>query len=248
MEHARAVLAMYALAAATAAALLAMPAPYGRHAREGWGPTLPARQAWMLMEAPASLGFLAVHLLGPHRAEPVPLLLLGLWQLHYAQRAFLYPLRLAPTARPMPSTVVALGAAFNTFNAWLQARQVATLGAYPAEWLTDPRFLAGTALFAAGYAVNRHADAILLGLRRAHPGVYTIPHGGLYRWVSCPNYLGEIVQWLGWALLTASGAGLAFATYTAANLVPRALDHHRWYRARFPDYPPERRALVPYLL
>ncbi len=35
---------------------------------------------------------------------------------------------------------------------------------------------------------------------------------------------------------------------TAATLVPRALAHHEWYRERFADYPPERRALVPFLL
>jgi hypothetical protein len=35
---------------------------------------------------------------------------------------------------------------------------------------------------------------------------------------------------------------------TAANLVPRALSHHRWYQANFPDYPHERRALLPGLL
>ena len=42
-------------------------------------------------------------------------------------------------------------------------------------------------------------------------------------------------------------AGLAFAVYTFANLAPRAIDHHTWYRQRFSDYPPERRALIPYL-
>jgi hypothetical protein len=40
-------------------------------------------------------------------------------------------------------------------------------------------------------------------------------------------------------------AGAAFALWTLANLVPRAGAHHRWYRARFADYPPERRALLP---
>ena len=40
-------------------------------------------------------------------------------------------------------------------------------------------------------------------------------------------------------------AGWAFAVFTIANLAPRALTHHKWYRAQFPDYPPERRALIP---
>ena len=43
-------------------------------------------------------------------------------------------------------------------------------------------------------------------------------------------------------------AGLAFAVFTVANLLPRALATHRWYRAQFPDYPPQRRAVVPFLV
>jgi protein-S-isoprenylcysteine O-methyltransferase Ste14 len=66
--------------------------------------------------------------------------------------------------------------------------------------------------------------------------------------VSSPNYLGEIVQWTGWAIATWSLGGLAFALYTAANLAPRALDNHRWYQDHFDDYPPRRRALIPYLV
>jgi hypothetical protein len=35
---------------------------------------------------------------------------------------------------------------------------------------------------------------------------------------------------------------------TSANLVPRAIAHHRWYRETFPEYPPERKAVLPLLL
>jgi 3-oxo-5-alpha-steroid 4-dehydrogenase 1 len=35
---------------------------------------------------------------------------------------------------------------------------------------------------------------------------------------------------------------------TIANLVPRAFQTHRWYREKFPDYPSERRVLIPFLL
>ncbi|MXZ72004.1 MAG: hypothetical protein F4Z04_10970 [Acidobacteria bacterium] len=72
--------------------------------------------------------------------------------------------------------------------------------------------------------------------------------GGAFRYVSCPNYLGELLEWFGWALATWSLGGLAFFTYTAANLVPRALSHHRWYRERFADYPAGRKAVIPGVL
>ena len=102
-------------------------------------------------------------------------------------------------------------------------------------------------LFVAGCAINRQSDFTLRRLRENGEAGYSIPYGGFYRWVSSPNYFGEIIQWFGWALATWSLAGLMFAVWTAANLAPRALSHHRWYRESFVDYPPERKALLPRL-
>ena len=44
-----------------------------------------------------------------------------------------------------------------------------------------------------------------------------------------------------------SPAGLLFAVWTAANLVPRARSHHTWYKENFPDYPANRKAIAPFL-
>ena len=63
--------------------------------------------------------------------------------------------------------------------------------------------------------------------------------------MSCPNYLGEVVEWGGWALATWSMAGLSFAVWTLMVLSTRAHSHHRWYRENFPEYPPGSRALIP---
>lgn len=238
------------LGAVVFAVLLRVPAGYGRHARSGWGPTVPARAGWILMESPAALGMAGLFVAGGRFDRPAAWAFLAPWLLHYGYRAFVYPFRLrAP--RPMPLLVAAMGLLFNLGNAWLNGRWLFTLDdPRPAAWLADPRFLGGLALFLLGFRLNLRADAILRSLRRvgAAPGAYAIPAGGPYRWVSCPNYLGELLEWLGWALLTWSPGGLAFALWTAANLVPRALAHHRWYRATFPDYPPDRKALIPYVL
>lgn len=237
----------FVLAGATVLALRWIKAPYGRHLRAGWGPTVPNRVGWLVMESPAALVFVGVYLAGAHRAEPVPLVLLAMWLSHYGYRAFGYPFLMRPGKR-MPVLVVALAIAFNVLNASVNAWWVAELGHYPVGWLADPRFLAGLVLFAGGLALHVRSDATLRALRPPGESGYRVPYGGGYRWVSCPNYLGEIVQWCGWALAAWSPAGLAFAAYTAANLAPRAIDHHAWYRETFPDYPPERRALVPHLI
>jgi protein-S-isoprenylcysteine O-methyltransferase Ste14 len=103
------------------------------------------------------------------------------------------------------------------------------------------------ALFAGGLTLNARSDGTLRRLKRAGDG-YRIPQGGGFRYVSSPNYLGEMIEWTGWAIATWSLAGTAFALYTIANLGPRAVANHRWYRSTFPDYPPERRALLPFVL
>lgn len=237
--HSWAVGAMFVAAIVTAVAVSFVTAPYGRHGRRGWGPTISSTAGWVMMEAPASIGFAAVWWMGDRR-DFEAIVLLGLWQLHYGYRGFVYPF--VRRGRDMPLAVAGTGAAFNLFNAWLNARWVSHLGAM------SPWFLPGIVLFLIGWGINQHADFVLRQLRAPGETGYRIPRGGLYRWVSCPNYLGEIVEWLGWAVATGSWAGLGFAAYTVANLAPRALDHHRWYRRTFPDYPPERRALVPGVL
>jgi 3-oxo-5-alpha-steroid 4-dehydrogenase 1 len=246
--HGAAVALEFGLAVVTVVTLLLLPAPYGRYARAGWGPTVSARVGWLFMESPAVLFFLAVYAAGAHRAELAPLALLCLWQLHYLHRAFVFPFRLLGSAKRMPLLVAALGFTFNLLNGWINARWISELGTYQRSWLLDPRFLLGATAFVAGFFVNLSADRTLLRLRKPGDTGYHIPEGHLFRWVSCPNYTGEIVEWFGWALASWSWAGLAFAVYTMANLAPRALTHHAWYRTHFPAYPARRRALLPGLL
>lgn len=237
------------VAVVTAIVLLRLPAPYGRHARPGWGPTIPARVAWMVMELPSPLVLGGWFVFGQRTGDPLAWIALALWVGHYAYRAIVFPLLASPHAAPVPVTIVASAMIFNFVNGSLNGVWLFGVGpARGADWLTDPRFLAGSTLFIAGFAVHVRADAVLRGLRRSHPGLYRVPQGGLYEKVSCPNYLGEIIEWLGFALLTWSPAALSFAVWTAANLVPRALAHHRWYRETFPDYPATRRAVVPGVL
>jgi len=243
--------AMLVVAAGVFVYLLARPAPYGRHGEgKAWGPAVPARLAWILMESPSVISFAACYALAPRPpwADAPLVVFLVLWQLHYAHRAFVFPFRLRRGA-PMPAVVMASGCAFTALNGYLNGRGLTAFGhGYGAAWLADPRFWAGTLLFAAGYSINHHADRILLDLRRPGETGYKIPRGGLYRWISCPNYFGEIIEWTGWAVATWSLPGVVFVIWTIANLFPRALAHHRWYLAKFPDYPKERRALVPFVL
>jgi len=200
------------------------------------------------MELPAVAAFALFYLAGAARTQLVPLFLFSLWQFHYLYRTFVFPLRLSSTARRPPLTIVLSGFAFNLVNAYLNGRFLSHFALHLNDArFADTRFLSGVLLFLGGFAIHTRSDAILLRLRRDGSGGYRIPHGFLYRWISCPNYLGEMLQWGGWTLATWSWPGLLFFGWTTANLLPRALHHHRWYRQTFPDYPPRRRALIPFI-
>jgi len=233
-------------AAGSAGVLSFIPAPYGRHLRAGWGPTLGNRLGWVIMESPAAVVFAVCFAVGEYRHTPTAWVFFVLWEAHYIHRSFIYPFELNSTRKRMPVVIAGMGFLFNVLNGYVNGRYLYTFsGGYSRQWLTDPRFIAGLLVFLAGFTINRQADSTLRHLRQRNASGYAIPYGGLYRWISCPNYFGEIVQWLGWALATWSLPGLLFAVWTAANLAPRAQSHHTWYREHFADYPPQRKALVP---
>ncbi len=241
------IIAWFAIAAVTFVTLLRIPAPYGRHSRSGWGPTISDKLGWVVMEATALLIFVAFFMLGSTTTIPA-LVLLGLWCLHYIDRTFIYPFNLRSTSNRMPIIVMSAGLLFNAVNGYLNSRYIFTFSnGYTNEWLVDYRFIIGLSLFLTGFIINRSADRTLHNLRRHGESGYKIPHQGFYRWISSPNYFGEIITWIGWAVATWSLAGLAFAVWTVANLAPRARAHHTWYLERFPDYPPRRKALVPWI-
>ena len=239
------VICVYVAAAASFVALLFVTAPYGRHLRPGWGPAVASRTGWVLMESPSVIVFAAVYAMGDLRAEPIPLVLLATWMMHYVRRTFVYPFRLRSAGRPMPLSIVAMGFAFNLVNASLNARWISHLGPYAGGAGGGPWLWIGIAIFVGGWMLNGSSDRRLIRLRGPEEAGYRIPYGGGFRFVTCPNYLGEIIEWIGWALATWSLAGVAFAAWTVANLLPRAVSHHRWYYEEFEDYPAERKALIP---
>ena len=226
-------------------------APYGRHTSRKWGGLIDNRVGWILMELPALVVFAGFFLTGSGERPAVTWIFFSLWVLHYVNRTLVFPFRLRTTGKKMPVAIVFMAIGFNLVNGFINGYflgTLATAATYPLSYLADPRFLAGLLLFAAGMAVNWDADNRLIHLRKPGQTGYVIPQGGLFRYISCPNHFGEIVEWSGFALMTWCSPAVAFALWTVANLMPRALHHHKWYRSTFPDYPTERRALIPWLL
>lgn len=242
------VLLVFMLAVPTVLLLLRVNAPYGRFTRSGWGPTMPARFAWILFESPAVVVFSWIYFTGDNALQTAPLVLLAIWLFHYLPRTFLFPFLIRDTGKRIPAVIAVTAIVFNVLNAYVNARWISHFGSYGNDWPASAPFIAGVALFVLGWSINQQADYALRRLRGPGETHYAIPEGGLYRHISCPNYFGEILEWIGWAVLTWSLAGAAFAVFTTANLLPRALASHRWYRATFDDYPATRRAVIPFLL
>jgi protein-S-isoprenylcysteine O-methyltransferase Ste14 len=229
--------------------LLRISAPYGRTARSGWGPLVNSRIGWIVMESAAVFSFLAIFLIFCGKCNAVSLLFLFLWQFHYINRAYVFPLRMKSNRKRMALSVVMMALLFNVVNGWINGAYLFSFGrAYPMNWLMDIRCISGIVIFFFGWVVNVISDNLLLRQRKRGGGEYVIPKGFLFHHISCPNYFGEVLEWLGWALLTWSLAGLSFFVWTCANLIPRALTYHRWYRAQFPEYPRERKAIFPFAL
>lgn len=77
---------------------------------------------------------------------------------------------------------------------------------------------------------------------------YKIPYGGLFKYVSCANYFGEILEWFGFFLALQTYTSFLFLLGTMANLVPRALKYHQGYIKKMDNYPKDRKAVFPYIL
>ena len=205
--------------------------------------------SWVLMELPCVAVFTWIYFQGVRAGQLIPFLLFIVWQLHYVQRTFVYPALMHPRGTPLPVSVIGMGFTFNALNALLNGIALTHLSpGYSADWLVDPRFIFGVAIFSIGFSVNVHSDHILRSLRKTDETGYKIPYGGFFRWISSPNYFGEIMEWCGWTLASWSLAGGAFACFTFANLAPRAWAHHKWYRENFKEYPQSRKALIPGLI
>ena len=200
-------------------------------------------------------------------APSMALVAAALWCAHYANRAVRYPLtrRMSPTTIP----VVLSAVAFNVVNGTVCGSELARRGCEA----FGARNVPGLALMLLGVVINVTADEHLRALRagkkdgggeggrrRRHKmgkdgksgQQHAMPAGGLFDRCVCPHYLGELIEWCGFAAMTGTASACAFAFWTFANLFPRATAYREWYRERFGGATavsrlPPRRAMIPFI-
>ena len=83
--------------------------------------------------------------------------------------------------------------------------------------------------------INIKSDNILMNLRTNNGEGYHVPNGFLYRYIACPNYLGELIEWFGWFVLTIELA-LAFCL-DICQFGSRAKSNLRWSQMNITNYP-----------
>ena len=132
----------------------------------------------------------AVYLAASNR-QPVADLLVAAWVLHYAHRTLVWPWIVQRRSRPMPIGICISSFVFNIINGLLVGWHLGHVADYPGEWLLDPRFIAGAALFLLGAAVNVASDYQVTRLREAQQGRYVIPRGGAFRFLSGAEPVGR---------------------------------------------------------
>lgn len=229
--------------------LLKIQQPYGRHTTKNWGPMINNRLGWLIMELPALLVFVSFAVLTTNWQSLLVLTAFALWVLHYFNRAIVFPFRLKTKGKKMPVVIMSSAIFFNLVNGFINGYWIAQFAPeITIDFSTIFRVVTGAIVFLAGFIINQYHDTLLINLRKGSESGYKIPMGGLFRLVSCPNFLGEIISWLGFFIVTLSLPALAFLVWTMANLVPRAIDHHKWYRTQFADYPANRKAVFPFLV
>lgn len=228
---------MSALALVVFVALYHVDAGYGKFYDSKWGPSVNNRLGWFLMETPVFVAMLLLWFFSERRGDVVRLVFLLVFELHYFQRSFIFPLLIKGRSR-MPLSIILMGVIFNTLNALMQGGwifYVSPAEMYPTGWLLDPRFIGGLLIFAAGMFINLQSDNIIRHLRKPGDTRHYLPRGGMFRYVTSANYLGEFMEWVGFAVLTWSWSGAVFALWTFANLCPRAARIYERYKQEFGD-------------
>jgi hypothetical protein len=128
----------------------------------------------------------------------------------------------------------------------LVAASISALNTRPLP-AADNVFWFGAVLFVCGETASFWHHKLLADLRQ-DTKEYILPRGGWFEYVACPHYLFEIIAWVGIVLLSRHLFTWIALLGMAGYLLARSLKTLAWYRQKFPNFPQERKALVPFLL
>ncbi len=230
-----------------------------------FGPKMNSQLGWYIMELPALLaGLYALSMTGVRGYVQRPMhvqLAIACYLTHYFNRGVVFPAKRGRSDKYEPCGTFLLGAFFNSLNGYALCRYLTHFGAGTALDDATPQTWVGVGIFFFGVYINMMADTLLIKLSQQRRLVkvskrnknikrYAVPGGFFaFNFVTSANYLGELVEWVGFFLMTwPSPASACFVWMTFCNLAPRAHAKHQRYLKEIPAYDTlGRKALIPFL-
>ena len=107
---------MAAIALVVFVALYFVEAGYGYLFNPKFGFPVPNKIGWVVMECPVFFAMAALWYMSDYALQAAPLALFLMFELHYFQRSFVFPMLMRGNSK-MPVGIVLMGAIFNTLNA-----------------------------------------------------------------------------------------------------------------------------------
>ncbi|GMR34278.1 hypothetical protein PMAYCL1PPCAC_04473, partial [Pristionchus mayeri] len=190
---------------------------------------------------------------GAAEVKPAVYLALLAWSFHYAKRIFetLFIHRFSNSTMPL-------------FNLFKNCGYYWGFAAFIAYFVNHPRYsdpffgslqvYFGLGLFCIAEFGNLSIHILQRNLRpegtreRKIPRPDGNPMSLLFDYVSCPNYTYEVMSWVGFTIMTQSLPTALFTMAGFGQMTLWALGKHRNYRKEFPDYPKQRKAIVPFII
>ena len=217
-------------------------------------PVIPSRISWIVQECPCVFITIFFIIYYYENLNYKNILVISPFLIHYIHRTFIFPF-VIHSSKNNPLEITLMAFTFCFFNAIMINRSIFFLiKDYGDEFLLN--YIFGLAIFLLGIYINIHSDYSMIKQRNANQdenNKYIIPRGFMYELISCPNYFGELTEWLGFFILSNSFSGLVFFISTFANLFPRAIQYHQWYKNKFKEEFVtdkdliQRKAIVPFL-
>jgi protein-S-isoprenylcysteine O-methyltransferase Ste14 len=219
-------------------------------------PTISSRTSWIIQECPCV--FITIFFLYKYfnSTSIINSILLLAFLFHYIHRTFIFPF-VIHSSKNNPLEITLMAFTFCFFNAIMINRSIFYYTNYDHDfWLY---YIYGLITFICGMYINIFSDYSMIKQRNAKKeqeggSKYIIPKGFMYELISCPNYFGELIEWLGFFVLSNTFSGLVFFVSTFANLFPRAIQYHQWYKTKFKEEfstdkdLANRKAIVPFLI
>ncbi|KAI0013239.1 3-oxo-5-alpha-steroid 4-dehydrogenase-domain-containing protein [Xylariaceae sp. FL0662B] len=137
----------------------------------------------------------------------------------------------------------------NSFFYWVFAGIIGALELYApfapaAKSGITPLHYIGLALYFVGEILNFDVHYYLAHLRKPGETARKLPRGHGFSIVTCPNYMYEIIAWLGIILFTRSPALAVFITFGIYYMYTWALGKEKAYRKQFGDKYKKKRSLI----